>query len=255
MDSPIPYFGGKSRLSKIIIGRIPPHKTYAEVFGGAAWILFRKNPSRAEALNDLDRHLINFYRVCKYHLPALVEEVASLQPSRELFYCFRDEIDRPRMTDVQRAAVYYYIQRYAFSGRPKKPTLATGAGRPVRCRPAVARRVLPMVAERLKMVMLENLPWAAFIKLYDSPDTFFFVDPPYIGHSEYRHNFKIDDFTALAEVLSGLKGKFLMTHTDVPKIRDLFSGFNVEGVQASYSAQQMTTQKSLIGHELLITNY
>ena len=174
MNSPIPYFGGKSRAAAAIIERIPSHKTYAEVFGGAAWVLFKKPPSKLEILNDLDRHLMNFYRITKHHLEPLVEEVAALQPGRDFFYHLREEIERPALTDIQRAAAYYYVQRHAFAGRPRIPSLATSPGRPVRCRAAVARRILPQVAERLKEVMLENLPWDRFIKLYDTPGDLLF---------------------------------------------------------------------------------
>lgn len=255
LNAPFPYFGGKSRLAQEIIARVPQHKTYAEVFGGAAWILFKKPPTGLEALNDLDRHLMNFYRVARFHPETLIEEVCALQPSRDLFYQLRDDLDRPTMTDIQRAAVYFYLQRYAFAGRPNKPTLATSPNRPPRCRPDVARRTLPMVAERLKSVMLEALPWDRFIALYDSPDTFFFVDPPYWGHNEYRHNFKADDFIRLAAVLITLKGRFLMTHTDSPKIRNLFAGLKVEPVTALYSASRQSGGPGTAGREVFITNY
>jgi len=256
MDSPIPYFGGKSRLAKTIIGRIPAHKTYAEVFGGAAWILFRKPPSALETLNDLDRHLMNFYRVAKHHHEALADELATLQPGREPFYQLRDELDRPMMTDIQRAAAYYFIQRHAFAGRPGKPSISTRPGRPVQLRAALYRRVLPLVAERLNEVMLENLTWDRFITLYDSPQTFFFIDPPYLGHREYWHNFTRDDFNSLATALRGLKGRFLLTHTDCPEIRALFKGFKIEEVELLYTAQQMSGGHGRkTGREVLITNF
>ena len=243
-------------MAQSIIDRIPNHKTYAEVFGGAAWILFRKKPGSLEALNDLDRHLMNFYRMVKFHSPALVDEIAALQPSRDLFYMLRDEIDRPAMTDIQRAAAYYYIQRYAYAGRPGRPTIATGPTRPVRCRADTARKNLPLVAERLKSVMLENLPWERFIKLYDTPETFFFIDPPYLGHHEYRHNMKKDEFEILANTLLQIKGKFLLTHTDCPEIRALFAGLTIEEIEQPYTAHQMATGKQMrIGHEVLIRNF
>jgi len=243
-------------MASAIINRIPTHKTYAEVFGGAALILFRKEPSAFETLNDLDRHLMNFYRVARHHLEPLIDEVAALQPSRDFFYALRDELDRPTMTDIQRAAAYYYVQRYAFAGRPEKPTLATSPGRPVRCRASAARKILPLVADRLKNVMLENLSWERFIKLYDTQDTFFFVDPPYLGHDEYRHNLTKSDFEALAASLKALKGRFLMTHTDSQKIRSLFDGLNIEAIEISYSTNKLTAgHKCLIGKEVLISNY
>ena len=256
MNAPFPYFGGKSRLAGAIISRLPKHKTYAEVFGGAAWILFKKEPSTLEVLNDLDRHLMNFYRVAKFHQSALAEEIVKLQPSRELFYQMRDELERPSLTDLQRAAYYYYIQRYAFAGRPGRPTIATSYGRPLQCRASITRRMIPLVSERLAQVMLENLSFEKFIKLYDSPETFFFVDPPYLGHYEYRHNLKPEGFNLLTEMLQGIKGKFLLTHTDQPEIRKLLAGFKFEEIEIAYTAQRMSGGKSgRMGHEVLVTNY
>ena len=243
-------------MASTIIERVPNHKTYAEVFGGAAWVLFKKEPGAKETLNDLDRHLMNFYRVTKYHSEVLTEEIGALQPGRDLFYQLREELERPVMTDIQRAAAYYYIQRQAFAGRPGRPTLATHSNRPIGCRAAVARKMLPLAAERLKAVMLENLPWDAFLKLYDSQDTFFFVDPPYMGHNEYRHNLKKADFQALAAALKSLKGRYLMTHTDNPEIRELFAGQNCETVEIRYTANRSTSgHKNMIGKEVLISNY
>lgn len=256
LNSPIPYFGGKSRLARRLIDRIPAHKTYAEVFGGAAWVLFKKPPSALETLNDLDRHLMNFYRVTKHHPEALAAELASLQPGRELFYHLRDEFERPMITDIQRAAAYYYVQRFSFAGRINKPSFGTHANRPPNCRAALFRRLIPLAAERLREVMLENLPWDRFVSLYDSPETFFFVDPPYWGHREYRHNFSPDDFGQLAARLKDIKGRFLMTHADRPEIRKLFRGLNIEAIEVPYSAKQLTPgQKSGCGQEIIITNY
>ena len=125
MNSPIPYFGGKSRAAAAIIERLPEHKTYAEVFGGAAWSLFKKPPSRVEILNDLDRRLMNFYRVTKYHLEPLVEEIAGLQPGRDFFYLLREELERPTLTDIQRARPIIM-----FSGQPSPAGLKIPAWPP-----------------------------------------------------------------------------------------------------------------------------
>ncbi len=38
MKSPIAYIGGKSRVANKIIAMMPPHKTYVELFAGAAWV-------------------------------------------------------------------------------------------------------------------------------------------------------------------------------------------------------------------------
>ena len=63
MKSPIKWMGGKSGLVKVLLPLIPEHKCYVEVFGGAGWLLFGKEPSKVEILNDYDEELMNFWSV------------------------------------------------------------------------------------------------------------------------------------------------------------------------------------------------
>jgi len=67
MKGVIPYFGGKSRLVKTIINKIPEHTCYVEVFAGGASVFFGKDPSTTEVINDLDKDLVTFYRTVKHH--------------------------------------------------------------------------------------------------------------------------------------------------------------------------------------------
>ena len=54
MKSFLSWVGGKSRLAPVIVKQFPEHRTYVEVFGGAAWVLFRKELSHVEVYNDID---------------------------------------------------------------------------------------------------------------------------------------------------------------------------------------------------------
>jgi DNA adenine methylase len=83
VNSPLAYIGGKSKLSKTIIEMMPAHKAYCEVFAGAAWVFFRKPPSKYEVINDLDSDLICFYRVLQNHLEEFLRQFKWLLASRE----------------------------------------------------------------------------------------------------------------------------------------------------------------------------
>src|ERR1035437_6874344 len=72
MYGPFSYIGGKRALANRIIEIFPEHKTYVEPFAGGAQVFFRKSPSKVEVLNDLDREIVNFYRICQSHFEELV---------------------------------------------------------------------------------------------------------------------------------------------------------------------------------------
>lgn len=129
MDSPIAYLGGKSRLAKHIVPRIPAnHVCYCEPFCGAAWILFKKQPSRHEVINDLDAELVNFWRIVQNHLQPFLDYFKYAVISRKLFD-LENHRDPSTLTDLQRAVRYYYLQRLGFGGRPTARTFGTARHR------------------------------------------------------------------------------------------------------------------------------
>ena len=115
MKGVIPYFGGKSRLAKTIINNIPEHACYCEVFAGGASVLFAKDPSRTEIINDLDRDLVTLYRVIKHHPEELYRQYKYSLVSRSEFER-EQQVNPETLTDVQRAARYLYLQKNSFGG-------------------------------------------------------------------------------------------------------------------------------------------
>ena len=108
MDSFIGWIGGKKALRDTIISHFPEEtpKRYIEVFGGAGWVMFRKEKvsGQMEVFNDIDGNLINLYRCIKYHPEAVKKELEYIISSRELFYDFKEQVNMRGMTDIQREA-------------------------------------------------------------------------------------------------------------------------------------------------------
>jgi len=50
--APFQFWGGKQYLVDQLVELIPPHRIYVEVFGGAAALLFAKQPSELEIYNE-----------------------------------------------------------------------------------------------------------------------------------------------------------------------------------------------------------
>lgn len=249
----VPYFGGKNRLVKRIIERIKPHATYVEVFAGGAGVLFRKEPSKYEILNDLDRELVTLYRVVKNHPEEFCRQFKLVLFSRDEFKRLHD-IPAATLTDVQRAARYFYLQRGAFGGKVVGQTFGVAVDRPPRVNILNMEQAIHDSWLRLGQVTIECLDFRGLLKRYDRRATFFFLDPPYWNIPGYRHDFKEQDFVDLADILYKVKGQFLMTINDTPEVREMFSKFNVEEVQLKYSLNQAADSRSKTRTELFISN-
>ncbi|WP_028314665.1 DNA adenine methylase [Desulfatibacillum aliphaticivorans] len=252
MNSPLAYIGGKSKLSQTIISMMPQHHAYCEVFAGAAWVLFRKEPSKYETINDLDSDLIAFYRILQHHLEEFIRQFKWLLSSREWFEDYKRQQDAGGLTEIQRAARYYYLQRLCFGGRVRARTFGGGPLQRPRINLIRFEEELSEVHLRLARVQIEHLPWQDFVKRYDRPQTFFYLDPPYYLAPYYNHNLTKPDYVEMADILAGVKGKFLLSINDAPEMRDIFKAFKIGTVSLQYSVSQ---KQSTIGKELLIRNF
>jgi DNA adenine methylase len=252
MNSPLQYIGGKSRLSKVIIPMIPEHKSYCEVFAGALWILFRKEPSKYEVVNDKDGELIAFYRVLQNHLEEFLKQFKWLLSSREWWDDWRRQQEAGGLTDIQIAARYYYVQRHAFGGKVKGKTWGAPLEHAPRINLLRLEEELSEVHLRLARVVIENMDWKDFIKRYDRSGTFYYIDPPYFKCPFYNHNFhSLSDFNKLSKFLLTIKGRFILSINDTVEMRDCFSVFNISAVKVDYT----TGKKRSIGKELIVKNF
>lgn len=68
------YPGAKNRLAQWIVSFIPEHDVYLEPFFGSGAVLFNKNRSYIETVNDIDEDVVNFFRI----LRTKTDELANL---------------------------------------------------------------------------------------------------------------------------------------------------------------------------------
>lgn len=253
MGALIPYFGGKSRLAKNIIARFPEHQCYVEVFAGAANVFFAKEARGTEVINDLDPDLITLYRTVKHHPEELHRQFKYVLVSRDEFKRLM-KVEPDTLTDIQRAARYLYLQRMCFGGRSRGRTFGTSTTGVPRLNLFTLQRLLEEAWIRLGQVMIECLDFRDLIPRYDREYTLFFLDPPYWKIDGYAHNFVEQDFLDLAEVLAGIKGRFLMTINDTPEVRDIFKRFRIEEVELKYSMSKKEGSRAQRRTELIIGN-
>lgn len=249
MQSFLGWIGGKSALRNAILNRFPDKVgRYIEVFGGAGWVLFGRDPvpGQMEVFNDADGELINIYRCVKYHPEALQKELDGLPDSREVFFDYAAQEHIRGMTDIQRAARSLYLIKISFGSDRK--TFATA--------PKIASNIssyFSAVQERLRKVIIENLDFEHLIHTYDRPDALFYCDPPYIGtESYYRAPFTTDDHVRLANVLHNIKGRFLLSYNDCPLVHDLYGDCQIEPLTR---LNQLPAAGPTEYKELLVCNY
>ena len=118
MNSFFGWIGGKRQLRKEIIARFPADGVgrYIEVFGGAGWVLFGKDrvPNQLEVYNDINGGLVNLFRCVKYHCGEVQKELDWMLTSREQFFDCLAQLDTRGLTDIQRAARFFYTIKISF---------------------------------------------------------------------------------------------------------------------------------------------
>ena len=107
-------------MRKEICSRFPKdgYNKYVEVFGGAAWVLFHKEKhAEMEVYNDLNSELVNLFKCVKYHPNAIQEELKYCLNSREIFNDCKELYKSSALTDIQRAARYYYLIKAGYCSK------------------------------------------------------------------------------------------------------------------------------------------
>lgn len=194
------WMGGKSQLTDQIIPLLPEHHCYVEVFAGAAWLMFRKQPSKVEIINDINSDLITLYRVVKNHLEEFVRYLKWLLVARDEFDRFMLQ-NVETLTDIQRAVRFFYIMKTGYGARLKSPSWGIAASQPSRFNLLRIEEELSEAHMRLNRVYVENRPYKAVVDRFDREDTLFYVDPPYWDCEDYYGPgvFAKADFQALAD--------------------------------------------------------
>src|SRR5581483_3328340 len=148
--------GGKSRLLKHLLPLIPPHECYVEPFAGGLAVLLAKKRSPMEVVNDLDGDLVTFYRCVRFHTEALLTELEFVLNSRREFHDFRHQ---PGLTDIQRAARWYYRNKHAFGGANMDSFAAGPSHGGAHSSRAARMETIRALNVRLDKVCIEHLDW------------------------------------------------------------------------------------------------
>ena len=247
--------GGKQALYPTILQRFPPgfrNMIYVEVFGGGGSVLLNKERSVREVLNDANGNLINLYRVVREHPDELKDQLLYVMHNREDFKIAQRRLAQfSYKDDILRAADFYQVVRQSYAGNGKQFS-------------AVARSMwagfpaIDRVAGRLQGVTLEIEDFETIFQRYDSPTTFFYLDPPYFFTEDYYPGniFLRSDHQRLATILLNVEGLWLLSYNLCPEVLELYQqpGILIEEVDRINNMAQRY-EGGAVYQEVLISNY
>jgi DNA adenine methylase len=211
------YYGGKFNMLKFLLQFVPPHKVYVEVFGGSGALLFGKEPSKLEIFNDIDSEVVNFFRVLrdKRKFKEFYRQVSLVPYSREEFKNFLKTLGEGN--EVERAVKFFVCVKQAYGGQLRGTgwSYSKNTNKDVSAYLSAIEN-LPQVVERLRMVQIENRDYRKIFEIYDSEETFFYCDPPYVkdirkSYYNYRYEFTLEDHKEFVERVLKLKGMVLIS--------------------------------------------
>lgn len=225
---------------------------YVEVFGGGGSVLLNKERSVREVLNDANGNLINLYRVVREHPDELKDRLLYVMHNREDFKLAQRRLAQfPPADPIQRAADFYQVVRQSYAGNGKQFS-------------AVARSMwagfpaIDRVAGRLQGVTLEIEDFETIFQRYDSPNTHFYLDPPYFFTEDYYPGniFQRKDHARLAAILLGAQGLWLLSYNLCPEVLELYQqpGIFIEQVDRINNMAQRY-EGGAVYQEVLISNY
>lgn len=250
----IPWLGGKRRLAERLIPLFPPHECYVELFcGGSALYFLRQVPAQVEVLNDINGELVNLYRVVQNHLEEFVRQFKWALSSRQVFKWAQQQ-QPATLTDIQRAARFFYLQHHAFAGKVSGQTFGTATTAPTVNLLRIEENLSGAHLRLASGTTVENLPWDDCARRYDRPHTFFYADPPYWETEGYGVPFEWDQYEKLAAFMAKCKGKVMLSINDHPDIRACFNAFTFHETDIKYSVANSHGKPKESG-ELVITNY
>lgn len=218
------WYGGKFSHLDWLLPLLPSCHHYCEPFGGSGAVLLNRAPSSVETYNDLDGEVVNFFRVLRENKDRLTEAIGLTPFSREEF-SIACNVD-PEQNPLERARRFFVRARQVRTGLAQTASLGRWANCKNTSRAGMSGVIsrwlgsiedLPEIAERLLRVQIENRPALNVIRLYDSADTLFYCDPPYVhltrgDNNSYGYEMTDDEHRELAKVLDTVQGRVALSN-------------------------------------------
>lgn len=215
------YPGGKTQLFGWIESHLKQHRTWVDVFGGSGVVTANKDPGKVEVYNDLDGDLVHFFTTLRDHREELQEWLRATPHSRELHGEYAREFydDGRPGDDVERAGQFFYLRFTQFAAKYDGKSGYNGSAKTNAAGSYInATERLDRWQQRFRGVQIEQLDFEELISRYDTPETLFYADPPYMdeGDDLYSHEGGFEH-GRFVDALTDTEGEWLVSYTRVPE--------------------------------------
>jgi len=258
------WYGGKFSHLDWLLPQLPECLHYCEPFAGSGAVLLNKEPSPVETYNDIDGEVVNFFKVLRDEKETLIEQIALTPFSREEF-AIACKLD-PELTNLERARRFYIRARQVRTGLAQTASIGRWANCKNTSRAGMSGVVsrwlggvkqLDFIVERLLRVQIENRPAIDVIKLYDSKETLFYCDPPYIHETRgdiKSYGFEMTDFDhkELAKTLNSIEGLAAISNYECDLMDELYPANKWTKI---YSPAKTIHSTKDVRQEVLWVNY
>ena len=267
--SPVVWVGGKSRLLDWLLPLLDvPARVYVEPFGGSAAVLLNRPRAAVEVYNDADGQLVNLLRCVAQHpqeLKRLIEQTPYARQVYDEELAWLKRGGPGSMTDLQRAARWWWLCLASFSG-----SLGCGFGTAAtETQTAYVHRRIAVIDEasaRLRDVLIERADFRVILERYDTPETLFYCDPPYVGHEDAYDKlgpcFTEADHRDLAALLGAVQGRVALSYYPCDLVDELYPPRGTRGWRRETKAwvSTLSNPRAAPGAdyqrtELLLLNY
>lgn len=228
------WYGGKYNHLDWLLPQLPESYHFVDVFGGSAAVILNRDPSPIDTYNDINGEVVNFFKTLREKKNELIEQI-TLTPYSRQEYATACEIG-PKLDQVEMARRFFIRAIMTRSGLATKSSLGRWANCITNSRTGMADVVsrwvgkpdrLVEVVDRFRKIQIENRPAIDLIQKYDTPNTLFYCDPPYIHESRkdrntYAYEMSDADHERLASVLNSIYGMLAISGYDSDMMNDLY---------------------------------